>query len=47
MGDDQAKALCNEINNVIGRLPDRLILRRQGDMVFIFDKGISPDSQNS
>jgi len=47
MGDDQAEALCNEINNVMGRFPDRLVLRRQGDMVLIFDKGISPNSQNS
>jgi hypothetical protein len=47
MGDDQAEALGNEIDNVIGRLSDRLILRRQGDMILIFDKGISPDRQNS
>jgi hypothetical protein len=43
MGDNQTEALGNEINNVIGRLPDRFILRRQGDMVLIFDEGISPN----
>lgn len=41
MGNNQVYTLCNQFGNIFRRLLNRLILRGQGYMFFIFDQGIT------